>query len=166
GAGRGGPAPGPRARPRDRRRRPLRPAPSQPAGGGRGQPCRDRRPGRRRYRVWSARGGIAGPGDAVSPARAARRGARDARRDPGLGGGAQRRPVRGVALGAAPGGVRGDLRDDGLAGLRAAVGGDVTAPMQARGSGGAPQRFWARRGTVVLGGLTVVSLAVLVALGL
>src|SRR5207302_1941563 len=38
------------------------------------------------------------------------------------------------------------------AGLRAAVGGDM--------------RFWARRGTVVLGGLTVVSLAVLVVLGL
>ena len=87
---------------------------------------RDRRARRRRYRVRSARGGSAGPGDAVSPARPACRGAGHARCDPGLGGGARRRPVRGVALDSAPGRVRGDLRDDRLAGLRAAVGGDMS----------------------------------------
>ena len=92
-----------------------------------GQPDRDRRDRRRRYRVRSARGGPAGSGDAVSPARAARRGAGHARRNPGLGGSARRRTFRGVALGAAPGGVRSDLRDDGLAGLRASVGGDMSS---------------------------------------
>src|SRR5581483_9629056 len=163
GPGGGGPAGGPGGGARDRRRGPLRPAAPQSPGGGPDQPGRDGGARRRRYRVWSARGGVAGPGDAVSPARTARRGARHARRDPGLGGGAVRRPVRGVALGAAPGGVRGDLRDDGVAGLRATAGGDMRF-----GSGGPskPGEFWARRGTTVLGGLTLVSLAVLVVLGL